>query len=230
MAEYGPVRLTVDGDVRKIKTKKGEVKPVVDVTLMPKGKPAQPFTYWCENDEVEEFFAYAEKGVPFTVIAEGSRDDATVVDVGYAIKQEKPKLSEPEPPKAREPERPKPAAAKPADPAEEKATREARVFLARRVSLKRLCVKAVLAFDRECQSAGAPPMPPDTFWSQVTNFYISVESEGLSIRRGFADRMPTGLTFVRMEELAARSAAAPEPERSEPKPQPQDGEADGEAF
>lgn len=224
LAEYGPVRITVDGDVREFTTKKGEKRKVVDITLMPKGKPAERFTYWVENDEIEAGFADMERGIPFTVIAEGSRDDATLVDVGAAVSE----TPEPQPdkPPAEEPKRTEtPRSPKPHDhskqfAAEElKAAKAARVFLARRLSLKRLCVKATIAFDKECQGEGAPPMSPESFWSQVTNFYISVESEGLKMRAGFADAMPAGLTFDRMAELAQPSPAAAKP-AAQPKPEP----------
>jgi hypothetical protein len=223
LAEYGPVRLTVDGPISECRTRKGNTNPVIDVTLMPKAGSPTPFTYWVENDACGTVLTGLEQGVPVTVIAEGAKAGALVTVVGRSMEEEASpraveRMAGPDDAPKSEPRRyPTPHdtagdARKAREDKGHKAAADARVFLARRVSLKRLCVRATLALDKECQSAGAPPMPPETFWSQVTNFYISLESEGLAIRSGFADALPVDLTFERMKEMATTRKPDPEPQ------------------
>lgn len=73
LAERGPVRITVDADARYIKSKDAYV---VDLTV-----GADKVGYWTENESCKAFFD-GQKGRTFTIVAEGSRDGATIAYVG----------------------------------------------------------------------------------------------------------------------------------------------------
>ena len=73
LSEMGPVRVTVDDNARYLKAKDAYV---VDLTI--KG---EPLSYWCESEQCLNFFE-GKKGRTFTLIAEGSRDKATINYVG----------------------------------------------------------------------------------------------------------------------------------------------------
>lgn len=243
LAQAGPTRLTVDNLPRKRNRKDGKMADVVDVTLLPKGEQEQPVTLCCENIGIAEFFAEQELSVPFTVIAEGKDESAVVTKVGSSVQPpaELPKREE-APPGPRSPDREPPAReamrghtphdttrngqaeakAKAKAEAEMAAAKKARVLIARRVSLRRLCVVAVLACKRECEAMpGVPAMPDESFWQMVTSLYMSAEQEGYDTRMGYGNAMPAALTFDKIAEMAKRKeVAASEPQRGVEPPLP----------
>lgn len=73
LAERGPVRVTVDADARYLKSKDAYV---IDLTV-----GTDKVGYWAENEACKSFFD-GQKGRTFTIIAEGSRDSATITYVG----------------------------------------------------------------------------------------------------------------------------------------------------
>jgi hypothetical protein len=100
LAERGPVRVTVDDNPRYLKNKDAYV---IDLTV-----GADKVGYWAENEACKSFFD-GQKGRTFTIIAEGSRDSATITYVG---EQAPPSGALPPAPAANRP--PPPVAAPPA--------------------------------------------------------------------------------------------------------------------
>jgi chorismate mutase len=114
LAERGPVRVTVDADARYLKSKDAYV---IDLTV-----GTDKVGYWAENEACKSFFD-GQKGRTFTIIAEGSRDSATITYVG---EQAPPSGALPPAPAANRPPPQAPAQA-PAAPAPQAAAPATRV-------------------------------------------------------------------------------------------------------
>jgi hypothetical protein len=111
LCERGPVRITVDDNPRYLKNKDAYV---IDLTV-----GTDKVGYWAENEACKSFFD-GQKGRTFTIIAEGSRDSATITYVGEQAPPSgalppAPAVNRPPPPPATHaPTTPPPQAAAPA--------------------------------------------------------------------------------------------------------------------
>ena len=77
---------------------------------------------------------------------------------------------------------------------------ESKRFAGRRAGLLKIAAKAMLNFKAEWDAlpevqAHNLQMTGDQFWGKVTTIYLSMESQGLAIRGGFADALSTKLGF-----------------------------------
>lgn len=246
LASRSPIQVTVKGQVKA--SKYPGKPPYCYLSLKgdfdEEGKPMER-SYSVDSADVEAFLnQYA--GQTFTVAAEGSRETARLIycgEPGSQIQQPAARQNHPTPHNTAAPKAvtPPPAQApaartngsRPAIPSS-KALTDAKVFTARRVSLKKICIKAMMVLKAEAEAAGAPPMPPESFWAQVTTLNISVESEGLGIRAGFADALPVNIELKTLTEVAKtgtrQPAPTPPPPTSPTHPEPAEPEDDDVPF
>lgn len=229
LTKASPVRLTIDGDVRTIRTKRpGESDPwVVDVTIHGDDGSKTLATYMCENEACAGAFDQT-KGITGTFEFTGSRDEAAVALVGdaeeAAASQERESApARPQTPATqRQPASPA-AAHAPASSAKspEFVCREAKVFAARRVSLLKVATRGILRFRDDYNAARAaaakadpnaepwPEFTRDDFWHRVGSLNLSLEAEGLAIRAGFADALPVALDFATLLPPAEKPPVLP---------------------
>lgn len=109
----------------------------------------------------------------------------------------------------------------------------AKVFGARRLSLLKIATKIVCAFAREFNASpeskelGIKLSEPE-FWNRVTNMVMSLEAEGLAMRRGWADVLPKDVSFATLQEVVPASKAKPATSSpANPKPEPPKRSEDG---
>lgn len=85
----------------------------------------------------------------------------------------------------------------------EEALKQTKVFIARRASLLKVAVVAVHSLDLEFQKLAGRKMSDDEFFWNTRLLYMSAESQGLAIRGGFADRMPTNIDLETLQIVKA---------------------------
>ncbi|MDE2020578.1 MAG: hypothetical protein KGJ13_09610 [Patescibacteria group bacterium] len=111
----------------------------------------------------------------------------------------------------------------------------ARQFAGRRVSLLKVATRAALQFKREFDSLPDEmrqgiKLEGDVFWARVTSIFISLEAEGLAMRRGFADGLPTNISLTDLKPVknqpasTSQAPAAPAPPPQPPPPTPEDSD------
>lgn len=86
LATLGPVRVMVKEERKASKYSKPDAPKPDYVTLVIGGKER---FYTCENEACAEFFA-DQRGRTFTLVAEGSREEATLTYVGEASQEQAP--------------------------------------------------------------------------------------------------------------------------------------------
>jgi hypothetical protein len=119
-----------------------------------------------------------------------------------------PPVNQPPPRQAAPPATPPPAAGSPPPPpgahmTNEEALKQTKIFVARRASLLKVAIVAVHSLDLEFQKLAGRKMSDDEFFWNTRLLYMSAESQGLSIRGGFADRMPTNIDFETLQIVKA---------------------------
>lgn len=216
LVEASPIRVRVDDEPFWLKSKGVYL---VSLTLYDNEGSKTEAKYWAENEDCGEFFK-GRKGETLTIVASGGgkgakeKASAKIEEDGGGEGG-----GEPERRQSQQSSRAPQSQSRTAPQiSEENAVSHARVFAARRISLRKLCVKAIKAFSDECVKQGMPAMPPESFWAQVTSLCISVEAEGLAIRRGFADAMPVNLDFATLKPVHSGKSAAQKQEKKKPEP------------
>jgi hypothetical protein len=91
LAALGPVRITVDGKWRQIKSEKCKFG-VIDITVK-----EELVSYWCENEACARFWSDDMIKTTFTIIAAGSRDDATIARMQHGSDIEQPPARQEQP-------------------------------------------------------------------------------------------------------------------------------------
>ncbi len=201
LASLGPVRITVDGAPR---TPKGKDFELIDITVAQSGQPPMPVSYFIENPECKKVFV-GHKGQTFTVVAEGFKAAATLTYVGESgAATPPPPVAQPAAaPAAQSPAvAPYVSHAPPADA--EGSLRSAKVFVARRLSLAKITLKAALSLQKDAKASGVD-IPWDMIQSINASLFISAD------RAGLADAMPTSVDFATLSGKAQTNhAAAPQ--------------------
>jgi hypothetical protein len=85
----------------------------------------------------------------------------------------------------------------------EEALKQTKVFVARRASLLKVAITAVHSLDLEFKALTGRKMSDDEFFWNTRLLYMSAESQGLAIRGGFADRMPTNIDLETLQIVKA---------------------------
>jgi hypothetical protein len=213
LAKMGPVMVTV----------KTEPTP----SKFP-GKPAycylqingEEFGYSFDSPACQQFFT-GQKGRSFMIQAEGRDADAKIVYLGEPGSQKlaapvtPPPAAQPPPvnqPPAQQRQAAPPATTPPpgcpppppgATMTNEEALKQTKVFIARRASLLKVAIVAVHSLDLEFQKLAGRKMSDDEFFWNTRLLYMSAESQGLAIRGGFADRMPTNIDLETLQIVKA---------------------------
>lgn len=222
----GPVRVKVLTDVLKSQYNGGEY-----VFLEVNGEER---TYTMENPTCSEFFR-EQKGRVFTLVAEGSREQAVLTYVGEAASTPPPSTPPPRrqtapppapvqqaapPPVTRPPSGPPPVAARQSTPPpsvpEDRALKQARIYIARRVSLMKITMKATSYLGSELKAMGLDIMDPEMFNSINATLFISAE------RAGMASFLPQRINSSTLEpEAGGTRAAAPVQQAPPQEPEPE---------
>jgi len=202
------------------------------------GKPAycylqingEEFGYSFDSPACQQFFT-GQKGRSFMIQAEGRDADAKIVYLGEPGSQKlaapatpppaaqpppqnvPPPVNQPPPRQAAPPATPPPAAGSPPPPpgatmTNEEALKQTKVFVAGRASLLKGAIVAVQSLDLVFQKLSGGKMSDDEFFWNTRLLYMSAESQGLSIRGGFADRMPTNIDLETLQIITKTPAAA----------------------
>lgn len=220
LVKLGPVMVTVKSDVSKSKF---AGKPNYCYLVI----NGEEFGYSFDSPACEQFFT-GQKGRSFMIQAEGRDADAKITYLGEPGSQKlaapatpppaapQPGLPPPniQPPAATPPRQaappatPPPAAGNPPPPpgahmTNEEALKQTKVFIARRASLLKVAVVAVHSLDLEFQKLAGRKMSDDEFFWNTRLLYMSAESQGLAIRGGFADRMPTNIDLETLQIVKA---------------------------
>ena len=91
----------------------------------------------------------------------------------------------------------------------EEALKQTKVFVARRASLLKVAITAVFKLDIEFKALTGRKMSDDEFFWNTRLLYMSAESQGISIRQGFADRMPTNIDLETLQIVKAAQQPPP---------------------
>jgi hypothetical protein len=191
LKELSPVAVTVKSERQKSKfSKPNEPKPDF-VCLVING---QERLYNVENDACGNFFA-GQRGRSFTIIAEGSREDATITYVGEAAAtvghQPPPAARPPQPPAAPQPPQHydsnppgRPGGAPPppppaSTPPPRDAKHEAEIFIARRLAAQKITVRATMALAAEFEQVYNMPMPFELVQSINGMMFIAGDRAGI---------------------------------------------------
>ena len=224
LVKLGPVMVTVKSDVSKSKF---SGKPNYCYLAI----NGEEFGYSFDSPACEQFFT-GQKGRSFMIQAEGRDADAKIIYLGEPGSQKLAAPVTPPPPAAsapqpglpppnvqplaappRQPAATPPAAGSPPPPpganmTNEEALKQTKVFIARRASLLKVAIVAVHKLDVEFQKLAGRKMSDDEFFWNTRLLYMSAESQGLSIRGGFADRMPTNIDLETLQIITKTPAAA----------------------
>ena len=221
LVKLGPVMVTVKSDVSKSKF---QGKPDFCYLVI----NGEEFGYSFDSPACQQFFT-GQKGRSFMIQAEGRDADAKIIYLGEPGSQKlaapatPPPATQPPPPANQPPAQQAPPAAPPrqaAPPAagspppppgatmtNEEALKQTKVFVARRASLLKVALTAVHHLSLEFQRVTGRKMSDDEFFWNTRLLYMSAESQGISIRAGFADRMPTNIDLETLQIVKA----APQP-------------------
>ena len=221
LVKLGPVKVTVKSDVSKSKF---QGKPDFCYLVI----NGEEFGYSFDSPACQQFFT-GQKGRSFMIQAEGRDADAKIIYLGEPGSQKlaapatPPPATQPPPPANQPPAQQAPPAAPPrqaAPPAagspppppgatmtNEEALKQTKVFVARRASLLKVALTAVHHLSLEFQRVTGRKMSDDEFFWNTRLLYMSAESQGISIRAGFADRMPTNIDLETLQIVKA----APQP-------------------
>ena len=189
----------------------------------------EEFGYSFDSPACQQFFT-GQKGRSFMIQAEGRDADAKIIYLGEPgsqklaapvtpppaaqpppVNQPPAQHAPPPPPQQRQAApsaTPPPAAGNPPPPpgatmTNEEALKQTKVFIARRASLLKVAIVAVHSLDLEFQKLAGRKMSDDEFFWNTRLLYMSAESQGLAIRGGFADRMPTNIDLETLQIVKA---------------------------
>jgi hypothetical protein len=222
LVKLGPVMVTVKSDVSKSKF---AGKPDYCYLVI----NGEEFGYSFDSPACQQFFT-GQKGRSFMIQAEGRDADAKIIYLGEPGSQklaapvtlppaaQPPPVNQPPaqhappppPPQQRQaaPAATPPTAGSPPPPpganmSNEEALKQTKVFIARRASLLKVAIVAVHSLDMEFQKLAGRKMSDDEFFWNTRLLYMSAESQGISIRAGFADRMPTNIDLETLQIVKA---------------------------
>ena len=219
LCKLGPVMVTVKSDVSKSKF---AGKPDYCYLVI----NGEEFGYSFDSPACQQFFA-GQKGRSFMIQAEGRDADAKITYLGEPGSQKLAAPATPPPAAAPQPGLPPPNIQPPAVPprqaapaatpppagnpppppgatmTNEEALKQTKVFIARRASLLKVAMVAVFKLDEEFQKLAGRKMSDDEFFWNTRLLYMSAESQGISIRAGFADRMPTNIDLETLQIVKA---------------------------
>ncbi len=94
----------------------------------------------------------------------------------------------------------------PARMTRDEALKQTKRFIGQRLSLLKVCIKAVSTLQPEWKALMKVDMSEDIFQKFVTSLYISGESQGLTMRSGFADALPPSISLEKLEPPKANPA------------------------
>lgn len=202
LVKLGPVAVTVESDVMKSKfSKPGAVKPDYVVLII----DGEERTYNTENAECAAFFD-GQKGRTFTLVAEGSRENATLTYVGEAMPAPAPEAAKP-PVKA--PSRPGKPATPPAAPATQRPAAAAapdglkagKLFIARNESLAKVALQRLRVLNAAFNEAEGVPMPQELLAAVYNTLVFGATAAGIPLH------MPANLDFATLQVPQAKEAA-----------------------
>ena len=181
----------------------------------------EEFGYSFDSPACQQFFT-GQKGRSFMIQAEGRDADAKIIYLGEPGSQKLAAPVTPPPPVNQPPAQhapppppsqaapaatPQPAGSPPPPPGStmtnEEALKQTKVFIARRASLLKVAITAVHKLDLEFKALTGRKMSDDEFFWNTRLLYMSAESQGLAIRGGFADRMPTNIDLETLQIVKA---------------------------
>ncbi len=208
LREAGPTRVTVKSDILESKKK----KDTYYVTLIVNGVERY---YHPENDACLQFWD-GQKGKTFTVIAEGTHEEATITYVGEPAGAAAP-AQQPTQQNNRAAKSTTPAtrqtAAHPSHEESDRALTGAKLFVARRASLMKITLKATHALAAEWQKVHNEGMPLELFQSVNASFFIDAS------RAFMADKLPVNVNYSDLTPVRKEGApAAAQPPPPPPKP------------
>jgi hypothetical protein len=239
LSKLSPVTVQVASDPKKSKFPNKPNYVYLKIQDKETGAFGEERPHDFENAKCEAFFV-GQKGRTFTIVAEGREDTATITYVGEsgaAIQPPAPKPAHSAPPAARPPAAaPAPHATGAPPPAAPKMTRDealrqTKLFIGQRLSLLKVCIKAVATLQPEYKSMMKVDMSEETFRAWTTSLYISGESQGLAMRSGFADALPPNIALATLMPPATKPAtqqSAPPPPPPVNQPEPAEKEDDTE--
>lgn len=228
LSSRGPVTIKVASEARKSKF---QGKPNFIYLVLNGEERAYNF----DSQACEAFFN-GQNGRTFAVIAAGDREGATLTYVGESAANMQaapprppaayvaPPTAAPPPATYTPPPATPPAQHTPPVPyvspppvagmSQAQALKETKLFVARRLSLLKCCVRAVASVMPEYKALTKADMSEDVFQKFATTLYISAEAQGLAMRSGFADAMPwkIDLETLSIPVTAPKAAAPPQPQ------------------
>lgn len=207
LVESSPTRITVDGPPRKVAALKKARFGLVDITVHSKSEGDTEMSYWCENAECRDFFN-GKRGQTFTITAEGNKEEAVIIYVGESGNRQA------DPPQqqqrgGRQQQRP-PANGKP--PVDR--VFQAKVFMARRVSLMKITLRATLKLVEDAK-AGGHEMTPEMVQAVNSSLFITAD------RAGIGDALPLNIDFKTLEVVRKEEPKAKGKKKEEKKPEPE---------
>jgi len=178
LRDMSPISVTVKAERQKSTYSKPNAPKPDYVTLMVNGEERY---YTTENEACAQFFN-GKHGQTFTVVAEGSREDATITCVGQSAAT----LQQPA---ARQPTtNPTP----PQAPPETKAVnheKEAGMYIAHRLAGQKLTLRATMALAKEFEAAYGMTLSDD--WLQSINSTLFIAGD----RAGMFANLPVTVKF-----------------------------------
>lgn len=228
LVKSGPVTVNVASEVKKSKFPGKPNYVYLKVLDKATGQFTEERPYNIDNPSCEAFFA-GQKDRTFVIVAEGKAEQATITYVGESAANMTPAAGAPpaaaRPPASSPPPPPScPPVAAPAPPApshptgapppmpprmtREEALVQTKRFIGMRLSLLKVCIKAVSTLQPEYKALMKVDMSEETFRAWVTSLYISGESQGLAMRSGFADALPPSISLEKLEPPKGKAAPA----------------------
>ena len=199
LAQQGPTTITIKTGPMKSKFSKPDAPKPDFCGLVING---EEFSYTIENAGIAAFITQ-HKGQTLTVVAEGSRDEATMTAVGAPasqMQQPAPRQAAPQQNAQRQPNR-QPQPEHPPEPEQEQPARNEmdalRHFMARNRVMAVLALEAALLTKREFETAKQFEMPDDLLVAVYNSMLFGSNSAGFS---GMNKGIATDLKFKPVQQ------------------------------
>lgn len=191
----GPVQVTVKTERQKSSySKPNDPKPDYVVLVI----DGHERNYTVENEQCGNFFN-GQRGRTFSILAEGSREDATISYVGEPAGTAGQQPPPAQPAAVRPPPPPAAQQAPPArtEPPARNAKHEAEMYVGRRLAGQKITLRASMALSYEFEQVYGMPMPFELLQSINSTLFIAAD------RAGQFDQLPVDI------KLEAPKGSAP---------------------
>ena len=184
LAKMGPVEVRVDSEPKYLEKKDNWL---VELTI-----DDEKICYWCENEDCAKAFK-GEKGNTFMIVAEGRKEEATIIYVGKKGggkgKESEPEDDDPEPeekPKGKKPfgkqreEKEEEPERKPEGKDYTNAVAHAKTVLARSCNLMNLCLDAAVFIANTFEDKYAVKLSEEQFRAIASTLFIKCDRAELA--------------------------------------------------